>query len=284
MACIQNTKGNESPTNGGKHIRPNVVFWIAIIVVIVVCVGYPLLMCYIFPSDIEKRGQFGDMFGFIGALFSGLAFAGLIVTMLQQREDLQNQKDEIALQRKDLEAQTEALRLQKKEIAQTNQELKEQNKTIMLQRFESTYFNMLDYLRTIYENVVYKGLGNDYKGQSAFNCIEEICGEMLRNGDNYDKSIQIRYMCHYYRYFTQIIKFIDGAQSLSLLEKRYYVELLCSHLSFIEMELYMFYCLSSYGKEEAKPLAEKYALFLELHRYKGYDGHLSGFSEGAYKI
>ena len=124
--------------------------WVFIIV-LVLYLGYFSVMCWLFPGNLEKRGQFGDMFGALGALFSGLAFAGLIITIMQQREDLKNHRDEINLQREDLEAQTEALRLQKEEIAQTNEELKsqrkemeEQNMTIMLQRFENTFFNMLN--------------------------------------------------------------------------------------------------------------------------------------------
>ena len=40
-------------------------------------------------------GKFGDSFGAVNALFTGLTFAGLIITILQQRE-------EIALQHKEL--------------------------------------------------------------------------------------------------------------------------------------------------------------------------------------
>lgn len=39
-------------------------------------------------GDWEQRGQFGDLFGVVNALFSGLAFAGLIITIRQQHLDL----------------------------------------------------------------------------------------------------------------------------------------------------------------------------------------------------
>ena len=41
---------------------------------------------YFFISKSEERGQFGDMFGAVNALFSGLAFAGLILTLILQRK------------------------------------------------------------------------------------------------------------------------------------------------------------------------------------------------------
>ena len=45
--------------------------------------------------DDAKQGQFGDMFGAINALFTALAFAGLIYTVLLQRDQLALQQKEI---------------------------------------------------------------------------------------------------------------------------------------------------------------------------------------------
>src|SRR5688500_3428531 len=65
----------------------------------------------------STRGQFGDMFGTVNALFSGLAFAGIIFTILLQREELEAQRHE---------------------LEETRNEFKQQNKTLRLQSFEST--------------------------------------------------------------------------------------------------------------------------------------------------
>lgn len=46
-------------------------------------------------SDYEKMGQFGDLFGCVNALFSGLAFAGLIYTIYLQKNELYNTKKEL---------------------------------------------------------------------------------------------------------------------------------------------------------------------------------------------
>lgn len=48
------------------------------------------------PAD---RGSFGEMFGAVNALFSGLAFAGVICAILLQREDLALQRTELQLTR-----------------------------------------------------------------------------------------------------------------------------------------------------------------------------------------
>lgn len=51
-------------------------------------------------SDFDK-GTFGDMFGAVNALFSGLAFAGLIYTAMMQREELKLQREELGLTREE---------------------------------------------------------------------------------------------------------------------------------------------------------------------------------------
>ena len=68
------------------------------------------LMVYGGLDDWATRGQFGDMFGFVNALFSGLAFAGVIVAILLQREELRLQRRDLKLQREELELTREELR------------------------------------------------------------------------------------------------------------------------------------------------------------------------------
>ncbi|MGY6274540.1 hypothetical protein [Methylomonas sp. MgM2] len=41
----------------------------------------------------ENTGEFGDSFGVINVLFTGLAFSGLIVAILQQQEEIKIQRD-----------------------------------------------------------------------------------------------------------------------------------------------------------------------------------------------
>ena len=66
-------------------------------------------------SSTTDRGAFGDKFGFINSLFSGLALAGIIYSIfLQQRE----------------------LSLQRKELMETKEEYKDQN-------FQTTFFNLI---------------------------------------------------------------------------------------------------------------------------------------------
>ena len=60
----------------------------------------------------QERGQFGDLFGSVNALFAGLAFAGLIYAILLQRQELQLQREELRLQREEMAASREQLTAQ----------------------------------------------------------------------------------------------------------------------------------------------------------------------------
>lgn len=72
-----------------------------------------------------NAGTAGDMFGGLTALFSGLAFAGLVTTLFMQRKELTLQRKELTLQRK--------------ELSQTRHEFR-------IQRFENTLFGLLKLL------------------------------------------------------------------------------------------------------------------------------------------
>ena len=68
------------------------------VVLVVVTFGLPLLY-----GELGDAAEFGDMFGVANALFSGLAFLGVIVAILLQRKELE-------LQRKELRSSTLAQR------------------------------------------------------------------------------------------------------------------------------------------------------------------------------
>lgn len=83
-------------------------------------------------TKLEHRAQIGDSFGSLNALFSALALAGVVVTIvLQSRE----------------------LRLQRNELSETKKEFQIQNKTLTTQRFENTFFSLLNLHHQIVEGM-----------------------------------------------------------------------------------------------------------------------------------
>ena len=76
-------------------------------------------------SDLQDRGTFGDKFGFINSLFSGLALTGIIISIYFQQYEL---------------------KLQRKELADTRNEFKDQN-------FQTTFFNLLKTQRNLADEI-----------------------------------------------------------------------------------------------------------------------------------
>ena len=73
------------------------------VIVLVLIIGLWLgTLCLLKDLDPIKRGTFGDMFGSINALFSGFAFAGIIITIWFQRKELMLQRQELKDTREEL--------------------------------------------------------------------------------------------------------------------------------------------------------------------------------------
>lgn len=131
-------------------------------------------------KGIGDTGKFGDMFGAVNALFSGLAFAGMIYAIrLQslelsktneemeiQNEMLKLQKDELSRTNDQMELQTESLKLQNQELIDTRSEFEQQNKTMSLQRFENTLFHLMGQHYKLIENLSYEN-NKDFFNEST---------------------------------------------------------------------------------------------------------------------
>ena len=70
-----------------------------------------------FMQPAADRASFGEMFGAVNALFSGLAFAGVICAILLQREDLSLQRTELQLTREQHTASAKANRAAAESLA-----------------------------------------------------------------------------------------------------------------------------------------------------------------------
>lgn len=168
---VEGTKENE-----GSNWR-----WPLVLVVFVLSVwgvSWWLITSSVFLKGWAERGTFGDMFGAVNALFSGLAFAGVIYAIILQRQELRLQRLELEQTRKELEGQKE--------------QLEEQSKTSKLQRFEVTFFNLLDALDTCVEKVEFRyvfqrgGKPQNIKkeGKDAFGGFISYVTYKLRNGEH----------------------------------------------------------------------------------------------------
>ena len=78
---------------------------------------WDLLASYWFAVDYDKRGNFGDEFGPVGILLSGITFFLLVLSTIFQRSDLKAQTEALRLQQTALEQQIKEFSEQKEEMA-----------------------------------------------------------------------------------------------------------------------------------------------------------------------
>lgn len=76
------------------------------------------LVIYLLLPDWQARGTVGDSFGAVNALFSGLAFAGVIYALNLQRRELTYQREEMLATRAVSEAQLAEMKISRELLAQ----------------------------------------------------------------------------------------------------------------------------------------------------------------------
>lgn len=238
-------------------------------------------------GDTDGRGTFGDMFGGVNALFSGLALASIIHTILLQKEELG---------------------LQRKELKRTRKEFKQQNETLILQKFENTFFKLLELHHQIVNDIdfrYYKSkekVGSsivayslksseekeivEIRGRDVFRyTFKNLYDDLLENKkDGFERMYVKHYeknqtdFGHYFRNLYQILRFVDEfefnnktkARIRSEVDKYVYKEnykyarILRSQISNYELGWLFYNGLSEHGNYKLKPLLEKYSFFNNL--------------------
>jgi len=237
---------------------------IALIAIIITSwLKYPQWIAILFKNSTAlgtNFGTFGDSFGALNTLFSGLAFTGIIISIILQSKELQET-------RKDIKSQ--------------NTQFEIQNNSIKRQVFENTFFQLLNLHNEIIQSISLPGRkNNDITGRSAFVTLynDYLCSEyfIYELRDKYGDHINFENtnewflgfheiygdkIGHYFRNIYQILKMIDKED---LKDKKFYSNLLRAQLNNYELGLLFFNCLSDIGYEKFKPLVEKYEFFEHL--------------------
>lgn len=259
-------------------------------------------------SSTEARGLFGDKFGAVNALFSALAFAGIIFSFFLQRRDLKYQRDE---------------------IIETRKEFTIQNNTLKIQRFENTFFNILNLHHQIIAEIdfrYYKKKEKERPGYSVMRPvgvrartqpeekeIVEITGRdvfryrynklfeaIQANPTEYEEIYLKHYgdaktdFGHYFRNLYRMIKSVDETDfyltnensktQVDVFKIKYgYVSIIRAQLSDYELAWLFYNCLSENGIEKFKPLIEKYSIFDNLpHDLIPIKSHMNLYDQKAF--
>lgn len=184
------------------------LFILISIVFVLVAFSFPFFI-NLFFCDWGKSGTFGDTFGAVNAIFSGLAFAGVIVTILIQKSELQNQRTELSLQRT---------------------EMQETRKEFLLNRTTNLVYSQLDrFEKTLSEfSIIHNG--NTYVGNDAIAFLRDNKENVYRPLDMTEeayriemKAVIIKLLKLYSPNKSEIEKFAHNAyNSVSVLKRLLY--------------------------------------------------------------
>jgi len=222
--------------------------WLAVIVVCLWGLSWLLIHLYYGPENFDGRGTFGDMFGAINSLFSGLAFAGIIYTIIMQRKELSLQIQAISMQ-------TEELGLLKDETAKMASELERQRKTSDLQRLESLVFRLIETIQTNLNSVEFRTSSKTYIGLVA---VENLIRFKKRGRTIVHSEASVN---KYLRSVVYTIQFINDSQ-IDEDKKKLYVGILDVNLH--DTEILFLYTFTDESNQHNLALFKKYGL---LERY-----------------
>lgn len=221
-------------------------------------------------------GQFGDAFGVVNALFSGLAFAGVIVAIFIQRKEFELQRIELRETRK-----------QTREIAVENErqrkEFEKQNAHLARQSIHNQFFQLLNSWQSLFREEHLSSYGS---GELAMHAIvNRINSHAIRieNGKPYwqrspaevvvmecmrgllsDESIRV-YLSRYFSLLFDLLALIDTQpdEILSEADKLRLAQVVRSHMSNSERLLLLIFCHRE-GMQELHRITYKYDFFDNL--------------------
>ena len=222
---------------------------IGFIVVLGIWIATPCIIRFLisFKYNWDLYGTFGDSFGVVNSLFSGLATVLLVVAIIYQRREIQLQKEELKDTREVMEKQEKQFEIQ--------------SETLRLQQFENTFFNMLNLHNEITQNVRTKIDNRNYlHGRECFhkyyNRLREIYGTPgAENNINYtfDEFFK-KYRSEIAHYFENLFHIIKTIVKCNIVEKDFYIKTIRSLLTNHELILFAYYIIIQMEWQEIKPL------------------------------
>jgi hypothetical protein len=222
-----------------------------------------LLFAFLIPRNKDSplfSGTYGDSFGFLTALFTGLALAGLWYTIQLQRIELSETRHVLEKQSGSLKKQSEA---QERQL------------------FEGTFFQLLRRLSDAQEGIRYGGdsgreavkkIYEQYRASVVHKIRErdlgsnanEIKQQVLDTFVTHLRSNQSE-LNHYFRILYHVFKFVADSK-LPEADQVRYANLARAQLSTFELCLLFYNGAVGEGAEGMKPLIEQFGLLKHVDR------------------
>jgi uncharacterized membrane protein len=224
----------------------------------------------------DQIGQVGDLFG--GLINPFLTFLTVLLLLVYS-----------------VRFQVEELKETRSEIIKSTQALESQDKNLSIQRFENSFFKLLEHFDNYRANIEFIKYGtSEYQGKQAVehyysnfkNCWLKVDKTEHDLTNPYqDKTIVFdastkskaglskKYLNFYedsfgnefggyFRTLYNILLFVDN--SVDIENKSFYTKLLRAQLSRYEVLILFYNCLSSFGEEKLFPLVKKYKLLKHM--------------------
>lgn len=222
--------------------------------------------------DDPNRGTFGDMFGAINSLFSGLALTALVFAGIQQRKEIELQRYEIGFTRNEMTEQRLEL---KKQTATAEEQLSIARR----QASEATFFQILNLLDRNVDSLTFRTDQNQIVvGRKVFPLIyDQFVREHRINQHHHDSKSQRTgvgaafnlvwnqnelYLSKYVDTLLRLIEFVDTNFSE---DKELYISLISAQWSQEEGAFLFYYCFSGKGRGQMR------YLLLANHMLNGLD-------------
>lgn len=229
-------------------------------------------------SDIntDKISGFGDFIG--GTIGSIWSLAGVIlfyVALTEQREDIKINRNALNAQVEALNQQIREFELQRTELEETRKVFEEQGETLRVQRFENTFFQLLNLHHEIIDKLNFdrKNISQGFDGIEKREVISKAVIDLIKriknknstsesngsggfsykenepkNIDEAQERLYIAYhefyfeeykqlLSHYYRNIYHIFKFIYTTNLIKDNKKQFYASLVRAQLSSDELLL-----------------------------------------------
>lgn len=247
------------------------------------------IIAYNLPATLEESGQSGDMFGGVTALFSGLAFAGLIFTLFVQKQELR-------YQRKELSHLVTEQRETKGHLKDQATHLKSQSDFIERQIFENNFFQLLSSFNIYVLNTKVAWTETTFEGHDAYGHIygtlnSRVSGYYDKHADGsvnfseqYEGFLADRkdVLGPYFRQLYNILKFIRHS---GLEDKKFYSNIVRAQISSSELSLLACNIASIHGSQKLAPLVKEFDLLKHCDdarflRNPAWDSHLEEFFKG----
>lgn len=227
----------------------------------------------------EKYGTYGDSYGSLNTLFSGLAFAVLIISMFMQRQELKAQREELAAQRGELTAQRKEAE-QSNKIADEQKKITAQQSTLIKQQIDEAkvqnfYTFLFQYLKN-FDSLIERSKIYSYNlkpiehSQSIIACAKEFSKQLLSPSSNLDDEYEgtaawLKWDINDTLYLNNIFMIMDYIiENQNIIDIKQAIKILLSHLN---RELLLCLTWAAIVKNpDLKLMIENYGLLRNLPR------------------